>query len=151
MHIDLPPLRQRAEDLHLLVDHFIEKYSHERNLDVPINGVEREVERLFYQYHWPGNVRELENVIERAMVLCPGTIISVSDLPRDFRHSIIEGQHLEGIPENAKLFETLSEIEKTMILRALKLCDHIQSDAALLLGIGKSGLNKKMKKYGIQK
>ena len=150
VHLDLPPLRQRTEDLRLLVDYFIEKYSHERDLDVPIKGVEREVEHLFYQYHWPGNVRELENVIERAMVLCPGTIIRVSDLPRDFRHSILGGRQLEGIPENAKLFETLSEIEKNMILRALRLCNHVQSDAARLLGIGKSGLSKKMKKYGIQ-
>ncbi len=150
VHIDLPPLRQRSEDLRLLVDHFIEKYSHERNLDAPIKGVERGVEQLFYQYHWPGNVRELENVIERAMVLCPGTIIRTSDLPKDFRHNIFGDQHLEGIPENAKLFDTVSEIEKNMILRALKLCNNVQSEAAQLLGIGKSGLSKKMKKYGIQ-
>jgi two-component system NtrC family response regulator len=149
VHIDLPPLRQRTEDLRLLVDHFIDKYSHERPLDVPVVGVEREVEQLFYKYHWPGNVRELENVIERAMVLCPGTIIKVSDLPGDFRSQLSGIQSLEGIPEDANLFETLSNIEKNMIVRALQRCNHVQSDAAQLLGIGKSGLSKKMKKYGI--
>ena len=75
VHIELPPLRQRQEDLHLLVDHFIDKYSIERGSEMPINGIERQVERLFFDYNWPGNVRELENVIERAMVLCPSVII----------------------------------------------------------------------------
>jgi two-component system NtrC family response regulator len=142
-------LRQRTEDLRLLVDHFIDKYSHERHLDIPVVGVEREVEQLFYKYRWPGNVRELENVIERAMVLCPDTIIKVSDLPGDFRSHLSGIQSLEGIPEDANLFETLSNIEKNMIERALQRCNHVQSDAAQLLGIGKSGLSKKMKKYGI--
>ena len=150
VHIELPPLRQRTEDVRLLIDHFIDKYSHERHLDIPIKGVEREIEQLFYQYHWPGNVRELENVMERAMVLCPGSIIRVSDLPRDFRSHISGMQPLEGIPEDATLFETLAAIEKAMILRALKLCHNVQSDAAKRLGIGKSGLSKKMRKYGIQ-
>jgi two-component system NtrC family response regulator len=86
------------------------------------------------------------------MVLCPGTIIRVADLPGDFRHSMsmFGEQHLEGIPENAKLQKTLSEIEKNLIIRALKLSNHVQSTAAQQLGIGKSGLNKKMKKYGSQ-
>jgi two-component system NtrC family response regulator len=94
-------------------------------------------------------VRELENVIERAMVLCPGDILKVDDLPRDFRNSISDSQRLDGIPEDAPLFETLLDIEKKMILRALKITGNVQSDAANLLGIGKSGLNKKLKKHGI--
>jgi len=149
VHFELPPLRHRQEDLHLLVDHFIDKYSNERNLDVPVKGIERKVERLFFDYNWPGNVRELENVIERAMVLCPDEILKVADLPKDFRHSILDYQRLDGIPEEAGLFETLSDIEKKMILRALKIKKNVQSDAAQLLGIGKSGFNKKLKKYGI--
>ena len=151
VHIELPPLRQRLEDLHLLVDHFIGKYAGERGTtDAPVKGIEREVERLFFDYHWPGNVRELENVIERAMVLCPADILRVEDLPRDFRNSISDSRLLEGIPEDAQLFDTLYDIEKKLILRALKLTDNVQSDAAQLLGIGKSGLNKKLKKHGIR-
>ncbi len=149
VHIELPPLRHRPEDLHLLVDHFIGKYSNVRNQDSPVKGIERQVERLFFDYNWPGNVRELENVIERAMVLCPDEILNVDDLPKDFRNSIFEFQQLDGIPEDAELFKTLIDIEKKMILRALKTTGKVQSDAAQLLGIGKSGLNKKLKKHGI--
>jgi two-component system NtrC family response regulator len=147
--IDLPPLRQRLEDLRLLVDHFIGKYAAERRMGVPVKGIEREVEQIFYRHDWPGNVRELENTIERAMVLCPDDIIRVSDLPRDFRSSLTGEPQLENIPVNAKLSETLSDIERKMLLRALKNCNNVQSEAAQLLGIGRSGFNKKLKKYGI--
>jgi two-component system NtrC family response regulator len=150
VHIELPPLRQRQEDLHLLVDHFIDKYSIERGLDMPINGIEKQVERVFFDYNWPGNVRELENIIERAMVLCPDDILKVDDLPKDFRNSISDSQRLDGIPEDAHLSDTIMDIEKKMISRALKITGNIQSDAAQLLGIGKSGLNKKLKKHGIE-
>jgi two-component system, NtrC family, response regulator len=149
VYIDLPPLRQRVEDLRLLVDHFIGKYASERRMGVPVKGIEREVEQLFYRHEWPGNVRELENTIERAMVLCPDDIIRVSDLPRDFKSSLTGESELENIPMDAKLAETLAEIEKKMLLRALKSCDNIQSEAAHLLGIGRSGFNKKLKKFGI--
>ncbi len=149
VYIDLPPLRQRSEDLRLLVDHFIGKYATERRMGVPVTGIEREVEQIFYRHDWPGNVRELENTIERAMVLCPDDIIRVSDLPRDFRSSLTGKSHLENIPLNANLFETLADIEKKMLLRALKNCNNVQSEAAELLGIGRSGFNKKLKKYGI--
>ncbi len=150
VHIELPPLRRRQEDLHLLVDHFIDKYSNERGLDMPVNGIEKQAERLFFDYNWPGNVRELENVIERAMVLCPDDILKVDDLPKDFRNSISDSRRLDGIPEDAQLFATLMDIEKKMIQRALKITGHVQSEAAQLLGIGKSGLNKKLKKHGIE-
>ena len=149
VYIDLPPLRQRSEDLRLLVDHFIDKYAAERRMGVPVKGIEREVEQIFYRHDWPGNVRELENTIERAMVLCPDDIIRVSDLPRDFRSSLTGEPHLENIPVNAKLSETLTDIERKMLLRALKNCNNVQSEAAQLLGIGRSGFNKKLKKYGI--
>jgi len=149
VYIDLPPLRQRLEDLRLLVDHFIGKYAGERRSGVPVKGIEREVEQIFYRHTWPGNVRELENTIERAMVLCPDDTIRVSDLPRDFRDSLSGDYSLENIPVDANLFDTLASIEKKMILRALKICDNVQSDAAELLGIGRSGFNKKLRKYDI--
>ena len=89
VYINLPPLRQRTEDLRLLVDHFIGKYAAERRMGAPVKSIEREVEQIFYQYDWPGNVRELENTIERAMVLCPDDTIRVSDLPRYFRNNLM--------------------------------------------------------------
>ncbi|RLC09195.1 MAG: sigma-54-dependent Fis family transcriptional regulator [Deltaproteobacteria bacterium] len=147
LHIVLPPLRQRTEDIHLLTDHFVRKYADERGTGIPVTGADQEVERLFYKYKWPGNIRELENIIERAMILCPNETIGVSDLPRDFMDNVCETRYLDGIPSDAKLYKTLSIIEKEMIERALKLTHNVQSDAAKLLGLGKSGLGKKIKKY----
>ena len=149
VHIVLPLLRERQADILLLVDHFISKYGDERKSAVSVTGLDQEVERLFYNYSWPGNVRELENVIERAMILCPDEVIRLSDLPKDFKGSVKDSQFLDVIPPDAKLYETLTEIEKMMIKRALKLTNNVQSKAAELLGIGKSGFNKKINKYRI--
>lgn len=149
LHIVLPPLRDRAEDIRLLVEHFMQKYADERKTGVPVRGIDQEVERLFYEYSWPGNVRELENVIERAMILCPGDTIRVQDLPKNFTTNALRTLHLEDIPVHSNLPETLSEIEKRLIQRALQLSDNVQTHAARMLGIGKSGLNQKIKKYGL--
>jgi two-component system NtrC family response regulator len=149
VHIVLPLLRERQEDILLLVDHFINKYGNERKFAVSVTGLDQEVERLFYDYSWPGNVRELENVIERAMIMCPGEVIRLSDLPKDFKGNVKDAQFLDSIPIDAKLSETVTTIEKMMIKRALKLTNNVQSKAAELLGIGKSGFNKKINKYRI--
>ena len=145
--ITLPPLRERLEDIRALVGHFIAKYSDERNTGLPVTGIDREVERLFYEYDWPGNVRELENVIERAVVMSPEEIIQVSDLPKDFIDNAYSTLHMDGIPVDANLYDTLALVEKNMIVRALKKANYVQTQAADLLGIGKSGLNQKIKKY----
>ena len=145
--ITLPSLRERLEDIRPLVEHFITKYSGERNMGSPVTGIDREVERLFYEYDWPGNVRELENVIERAVVLSPEEIIQVSDLPKDFIDNAHSTLHLEGIPVDANLYDTLALVEKNMIVRAVKKANYIQAHAAEQLGIGQSGLNQKIKKY----
>ena len=149
VRILLPPLKQRQEDIHLLVKHFIEKYAYERKAAVPVKGIDQEVGRLFYDYSWPGNVRELENLIERVMILCPNDTIRVSDLPAGFKDNVHNALHLEGVPTHAKLYETLAMIEKAMIERALKMADNVQAHAASILGIGKSGLNQKIKKYNL--
>jgi len=150
VHINLPSLKQRKEDIRLLVNHFIKKYSDERKSDIPVTGVDQDVDRLFYDYSWPGNVRELENVIERVMILCPGDTVTVQDLPKGFKDNVYNTLHLEGIPANAGLYDTLSMIEKAMIERALKMANNVQAHAAETLGIGKSGLNQKLKKYNLE-
>jgi two-component system NtrC family response regulator len=150
VNVVLPPLKDRKEDIHLLVDHFLNKYASERKTAVPVTGVDQEVDRLFYEYSWPGNVRELENLIERMMILCPNDVIRVTDLPQGFKDNIHNALHLEGIPAEAKLYETLAMIEQAMIERALKMADNVQAHAAALLGIGKSGLNQKIKKYNLE-
>jgi len=149
LHIPLPPLRDRREDIRLLVDFFIRKYAEERGSEVPISGVDHDVARMLYDYGWPGNVRELENVIERAMILCPGGNITVNDLPKHFRQQANRTLDLGEIPSSAKLSETLVMVEKALILRALKLSDNVQTRAAELLGIGKSGLSQKIKKFNL--
>ena len=149
VHINLPSLKERQEDIRLLVNHFIKKYSGERKSDIAVTGVDQDVDRLFYDYSWPGNVRELENVIERVMILCPGDTVTVTDLPKGFKDSVYNTLHLEGIPANAKLYDTLAMIEKAMIERALKMANNVQAHAAEMLGIGKSGLNQKLKKFGL--
>ena len=145
--VTLPPLRERLEDIRPLVRHFIDKYRDERGFGQPVTGIAREVERLFYEYDWPGNVRELENVIERAVVLSPEPVIQVSDLPKDFVDNAHSTLHMDGIPVDANLYDTLALVEKNMIIRALKKANYVQAHAAELLGIGKSGLNQKIKKY----
>jgi len=150
LRIFLPPLRRRQSDIHLLVDHFINKYANERNSDIPVKGIDQKAERLFYEYGWPGNIRELENIIERAMILCPGEFIRISDLPNHFKANRNNTLQLEDIPIEISLYETLAIVEKKMITRALKLTNNVQSHAAKLLGIGKSGLNQKIKKYKLE-
>ena len=150
VHLVLPPLKARQEDIRLLVNHFIKKYASERRSAAPVTGVDQEVDRLFFDYSWPGNIRELENVIERVMILCPGEIMRVSDLPKGFKDNVYNTLHLEGIPADAKLYDTLATIEKALIERALKMSNNVQSHAAAMLGIGKSGLNQKIKKYNLE-
>jgi len=147
VHIPLPPLKHRQEDIRLLVEHFLRKYAAERKTGEPISAIEPEAERLFYEYSWPGNVRELENLIERLVILSSGGRITVADLPRSFRENVNDNLYLDRIPTDAKLYDTLAMIEKSMIVRALKKSGYVQSRAAELLGIGKSGLNQKIKKY----
>jgi two-component system NtrC family response regulator len=149
VHIALPSLKQRQQDIRLLLDHFIKKYADERKHSVPVTGIDPDVERLFYEYSWPGNVRELENLIERLMIMSPGGVITPADLPKSFKETAHDDLYLESVPADAKLYDTLTMIEKTMILRALKKTGYIQSRAAELLGIGKSGLNQKIKKYNL--
>ncbi|MDM8554873.1 sigma-54 dependent transcriptional regulator [Desulfococcaceae bacterium HSG7] len=150
IHVALPPLWQRQEDIRLLMQHFIKKYADQRNSNIPVTHVEQEVERLLFNYSWPGNVRELENVIERAVVLCAGETITLADLPAVFKQNNRRALAFEGIPADAKLYETLAFIEKAMIERALQMADNVQSHAARKLGIGKSGLNQKIKKYKLK-
>ena len=150
VNIGLPRLKERQGDIRLLVDHFLDKYSGQRSGLPPVLGIAPDVERLFFDYLWPGNVRELENLIERAMILCGSDTIKLADLPSGFRENVYNILHIEGIPADAKLAATLAMVEKRMIERALKLSDNVQSHAADMLGIGKSGLNQKLKKFGIR-
>jgi two-component system NtrC family response regulator len=147
--IELPPLKQRPEDIRLLIAHFISKYSSVRPPETVMPKIDPEVERAFYAYHWPGNVRELENIIERVMVLCSGPTITMDDLPNEFRDNLHNTLHLDAIPADAQLYDTLAMVEKKMIERAMHIAGNVQTRAAEILGIGKSGLNQKLKKFNL--
>ncbi|MFC1823638.1 sigma-54-dependent transcriptional regulator [Thermodesulfobacteriota bacterium] len=147
IHIEVPPLMERSEDIRLLVNHFTDKY----RLDEGGDKIELSPDawKALYNYSWPGNVRELENVIERAVVLNSGGPIDLEDLPAEFsgKQEMLDIERF--IPLNAPLQNTLEQIEKKLVKRALKECDNVQSHAAEMMGITKSLIQHKMKKYNI--
>ncbi len=149
VHISMPPLRERKEDIRLLVNHFIKKYKERENDDSQVIGIDKEVEKIFYNYKWHGNVRELENTIEHALIFCDNRFIKIRHLPNSIRESSENKISLTDISLNTGLSETLAIVEKRMITRALEVANNVQAHAAKLLGIGKSGLNQKIKKYGL--
>jgi two-component system, NtrC family, response regulator len=147
VHIEVPPLRERKEDLPLLVRYFLERFAREMNKkEVPT--LAPEVMDALLAYDWPGNIRELENMIERAVILNPGSVIRMEDLPLRAKVSETAEVSLEKlIPPHAKLNEFLDLIEKTMITQALARSGQVQAQAAELLGITRNLLFYKMKKY----
>ena len=147
IQMEIPSLRERSEDIKLLVNHFINKYQDENSSER--SNISPEVWKVLYKYSWPGNIRELENIIERAVVLSPGGNIEIEDLP-DYLSEKEEELNVEGfIPVNAPLHDTLEQIEEKIIRRALERCDNIQSHAAEMISITKSLMQHKIKKYNI--
>jgi len=145
----MPPLRERPEDIPLLIRHFIDKYANEQQSESRVSGITPEAIKILCDYQWKGNVRELENIIERCILLGSGDMITPSDLPLQVRQNISSFLDLDGIPQDVGLAETLTAVEKRMIQRAMKLSGNVQTKAAQLLGIGKSGLNQKLKKFNL--
>ncbi|MEE9436523.1 MAG: sigma-54 dependent transcriptional regulator [Candidatus Adiutricales bacterium] len=157
VHIHLPPLRERADDIPLLVDHFVRIYeAKDGRSDLKVSP---EAMRRIYSYHWPGNVRELENVIERAVILCSGQVIGPDDLPSDLTAGPAEdvldkdtGPPFDinaFIPSSVGLNDALETVEKKMILRAMEMAENVQAHAAELLGIKKNVMQYKLKKYDL--
>jgi two-component system, NtrC family, response regulator len=147
VHIEVPPLRERKEDLPLLVRYFLERFSREMNKkEVP--AMAPEVMAALLAYDWPGNIRELENMVERAVILNPGSVIRLEDLPfREKSLDLTEMPIEKLIPPQAKLNEVLDLVEKKMITQALARAGQVQAQAADLLGITRNLLFYKMKKY----
>jgi len=148
VRIVVPPLRDRRSDIPFLVAHFIAKFGDK--LGRTVRAVDPEVMSALYRYSWPGNVRELENVIERALVLCRGATIKPEDLPPEMRESPEIEEGLDTLISWEKgLAETLDAIEERMIRQALKKTRNVQAQAAKMLGVSRSNLQYKMKKYGL--
>ncbi len=144
--IVVPPLRERRDDIPLLVDHFVEKSS--TRIGVDIRGVEPEARRLLYEYAWPGNVRELENTIERAIVLADGPSIVATDLPERIREAQdpVQMQLASG---ELSVKKTMRVIEELLIRRALQKTRGNRTRASELLEISHRALLYKIKDYAI--
>jgi two-component system NtrC family response regulator len=139
--IQLPPLRERREDLLLLVDHFLRVFADKNGKG--IRGLTREARAALLRYDYPGNVRELENLIERAVVLTRDDVIGLTDLPLTLDAQAAEAESGTG------LVAAVEGLERRMIREALAKAEGIQTRAAELLGIGERVLRYKLKKYGL--
>jgi len=144
VHILLPPLRERIEDLPLLATHFVRKYAKESGKGDMTTAPD--AMRFLCEHRWPGNVREFEHAIERAVLMSRGKEITLDDLHKDLvefsdLETPIDWQKLSNLPE------TLEAIEKRLIKKALALSNNVQSRAANLLGIPRANLQYRLKKH----
>ena len=144
--ITLPPLRERREDIPLLFQHFLNRYTNEMRKGV--GGVSQQAANLLRAYAWPGNIRELENEVQRLVIqVDEGEIIGAEHLSSHLRQR--EGV-LEAIgPQKGTLKEMVERIERTLLIDALKDHNNNKTQTALTLGITREGLHKKLAKYGI--
>jgi two-component system response regulator AtoC len=141
VHVLVPPLRERKEDIPLLANHFVKKYAIENGK--PVEAISEEAMSLLVRHGWPGNVRELENAVERAVVVCKSSYIFPRDLPasvRKLREDMLFHDHM-----------SLTDVEKRHILSVLQKNEWQIKKSAEELGIDRSTLYAKMKKYEIEK
>jgi len=143
--MSIPPLRERKEDIPILINHFLKRYAEENGKEIA--GLSSEAQDVLLKYDYPGNVRELENIIERAVVIAREDVISVEDLP------FSEG--MEETTESLKAEEgllrgSIEELEKKLIVEAMEKAGDHQTRAAELLGISERMLRYKLKKYGLK-
>jgi transcriptional regulator with PAS, ATPase and Fis domain len=141
--IELPPLSKRREDIPLLVDHFINQFNLKKGKK--IIGMPHHVLNVLMKYEFPGNVRELENIIEHAFVLCNISKIEIEHLPKEFIEKFAEDK-----TSKKKSAGRIKEAENNLIIDALKKHAGNRSKAAEELGIDKSTLWRKIKKYNIK-
>jgi two-component system response regulator HydG len=145
VQVNVPPLRDRGEDIALLTDHFLKLYA-EKNQRL-IKGLTPRALDVFMRYDWPGNVRELENVVERAVILTRGDTVATAQLPKSLQELAGEDEPLP--PVRLEPGKTLKEIEQEMILKTLEECSGNRTRAAEALGISRRTLQLKLKEYGI--
>ncbi|MCM8813050.1 MAG: sigma-54 dependent transcriptional regulator [Candidatus Omnitrophica bacterium] len=146
----LPPLRERREDIPLLFDHFMQRFS--REMHKPIRHIALDAMELLMNYHWPGNIRELENVLQRAIVLAEQEMISKDDLPlfiRSYDKTVRQPQERADFSKSLRdmVQEITADVEKQLIIQALERTNWNRTDAARLLRVSRKGLFNKMKRY----
>ncbi len=146
VHIEVPALRDRREDIPLLIDHFVQRSG--RTLGKPIRGVADDALARLTDHRWPGNVRELENVIERAVILADGDWITLRELPPGIAEATREPE--SAAPGELSLKRARKKFEADLILRALAATDGNRTHAARLLEISHRALLYKIKEYGLR-
>src|SRR6266542_2653062 len=147
LSIDVPPLRERREDIPVLIDYFMKK--HTRNTSRLVRGLTPETRKLMVDYSWPGNVRQLESAIERAILLCEGDQITIEDLPLEVRQEsrpVSEGAF--KLPPEGISFE---DVERDLIMQAMEQTDYNITKSAKLLGLTFRTLQYRLEKFGIKK
>ncbi|MDD6254774.1 MAG: sigma 54-interacting transcriptional regulator [Eubacteriales bacterium] len=156
IHITIPPLRDRTEDIEVLTSSFIDRYNKE--LGRHVNGITNESLNYLKSRPWPGNIRELQNNVERAMVVCTGDTLRLEDFTKfgeqeygriSFRNGTAEKTE-EKYVESVSLSDVKHEIEKQTIIEVLKKCGNNKSEAARELKISRTLLYRKLKKYNIE-
>jgi two-component system response regulator PilR (NtrC family) len=146
--VQLPPLRQRKEDILALVLHFVQKYSKEN--DKPVAGVTPEALQVLMDYDWPGNVRELENVIERGVVLTTDGKIGRDLIPDHVKSApAFSVPHMSVPPEGISLRDVIANFERRLIETTLDSTGGVQKEAARLLGLKPTTLNEMIKRHNI--
>lgn len=146
--IEVPPLRQRGDDIPLLAASFMQKFA-ERN-HKKIKGLAPQAMDCLLRYGWPGNVRELENAVERAVILCRGDLISVEDLPDNLAHAPAIEERNEKVQELSLAGMSLDMVEKQAIESTMRQTGDNKSEAARRLGITRATLHNKLRKYGME-
>ncbi|MGH1365300.1 MAG: sigma-54-dependent transcriptional regulator [Calditrichia bacterium] len=144
--IEVPPLRERADDVPLLIAHFVQRYCRKNNRREM--RVEAALEKALQAYQWPGNIRELQNLVERLIILADGEEIKKADLPASYLSNI--NPTVSFSPGSRTLAEVREEAERTYILACLESSDGNVSQAARMLGMERTNLHKKMKSLGIR-
>ena len=141
--IELPPLRERLDDVRLLVESFIQNFN-ERD-GKSLRGIDEDALVALKSYRWPGNVRELRNVVERAVIVARGDMVTRPDLPS----SVTEPKRMPGAADGVELAvgTTVEQAEKNLILKTLDATGHNKTRAAEILGISLKTLHNKLKKY----
>jgi two-component system, NtrC family, response regulator AtoC len=145
--IEMPPLRERKEDIVPLADFFIRRFAGE--LKKKIDGIDPDAQKMLMRYNWPGNIRELENAIERAILLTEEASIGANDLRLGESGSSTGSRDASSIVKIPPSGIPLEEIEKTALVEALKMSNWVQKDAAELLAISPRVMNYKIKTLGI--
>ena len=145
VRLDIPPLRERKEDIPPLIEHFLARFAADNGKD--LEGISSEARDLLMKYDYPGNVRELENIVERAVVICRGTVIGVEDLPFGAGETPAAE---ERDKEDGLLRGSIEDLERKLIADAMARAGDHQTRAAEILGISERMLRYKLKKYNLK-